>query len=124
MNPIKAYLDQIQQNLQTGQATEHTHRSALQALIQNLLPATQVLNEPRHIACGAPDYVIQHGAEPLGYIEAKDIGENLDKVQKSDQLKRYRESLNNLILTDYLEFRWFLEGEYNPNYSQKRAILA
>ncbi len=38
MNPIKAYLDQLQQNLQTGQATEHTHRSALQILIQSLLP--------------------------------------------------------------------------------------
>ena len=86
MNPIKVYLDNLQQNLQTGQATEHTHRSALQTLIQNLLPSTQVLNEPRHIACGAPDYMIQRGAEPLGYIEAKDIGETLDKVQKSISL--------------------------------------
>ncbi len=65
--------------------------------------------------------MIQRGAEPLGYIEAKDIGENLDKVQKSEQLKRYRDSLNNLILTDYLEFRWFLEGEYKSDMTVRLA---
>ncbi len=121
MDPIEVYLDQLQQNLQTGQATEHTHRPALQNLIQSLLPTVQVFNEPRHIECGAPDYVIQRGAEPLGYIEAKDIGENLDKEQKSDQFKRYRDSLNNLILTDYLEFRWFLEGEYKADMTVRLA---
>lgn len=121
MDPIKVYLSQLQQNLQTGQATEHTHRPALQHLIQSLLPSVRALNEPRQIDCGAPDYVLQRGEEPLGYIEAKDIGENLDKVQKSDQLNRYRESLNNLILTDYLEFRWFLEGEYQRDMTVRLA---
>ncbi len=81
MDPIKVYLDQLQQNLHTGQATEHTHRPALQTLIQSLLPSVRAFNEPRHIDCGAPDYVVQRGAEPLGYIEAKDIGENLDMEQ-------------------------------------------
>ncbi len=123
MNLIQRYLDQLQQNLQTGQATEHTHRPALQTLIQSLLPSVHALNEPSHIACGAPDYVIQHGVEPLGYIEAKDIGENLDKVQKSEQLKRYRDSLNNLILTDYLEFRWFVEGQYQPDMTVRLAEI-
>lgn len=121
MDAIKVYLSQLQQNLQTGQATEHTHRPALQHLIQSLLPSVRALNEPRQIDCGAPDYVLQRGEEPLGYIEAKDIGENLDKVQKSDQLNRYRESLNNLILTDYLEFRWFLEGEYQRDMTVRLA---
>lgn len=92
MDPIERYLDQLQRNLQTGQATEHTYRSALQTLIHSLLPSAQAINEPSHIACGAPDYVIQRGVEPLGYIEAKDIGANLDRTQKSDQLKRYRDS--------------------------------
>ncbi len=48
---------------------------------------------------------------PLGYIEAKDIGESLDKTEKLDQLARYKGSLGNLILTDYLEFHWFVQGE-------------
>ncbi|EQD26880.1 adenine specific DNA methyltransferase, partial [mine drainage metagenome] len=62
-------------------------------------------------ACGAPDYVIARGTVPLGYVEAKDVGANLNEVERSEQLGRYRDSLGNLILTDYLEFRWYLGGD-------------
>jgi hypothetical protein len=48
---------------------------------------------------------------PLGYVEAKDIGEDLRKVERSEQLKRYRGAFSNLILTDYLEFRHYVDGE-------------
>ncbi len=68
-------------------------------------------NEPKHIECGAPDFVIRKGVITVGYIEAKDIGVSLDATEKSEQLKRYLKSLTNLILTDYLEFRWYVDGE-------------
>ena len=112
--PINNYLNQIQTNLNRGNATEHTHRSALQSLIESLAPQMDVVNEPKRIECGSPDLVISEKKTPdvpIGYIEAKDIGVSLDKVLKTPQLKRYLDSLNNLILTDYLEFRWFVEGE-------------
>ena len=114
--PITHYLNQIQENLNTGNAKEHTHRSALEMLIETLAPQVNAVNEPRRIACGAPDYVVLNKKNnvPLGYIEAKDIGISLDKTQKTEQLTRYLDSLNNLILTDYLEFRWFVEGELKP----------
>lgn len=51
------------------------------------------------------------GLVPLGYVEAKDIGLDLAKIEKNEQLGRYRESLANLVLTDYLQFRWYLDGE-------------
>jgi hypothetical protein len=47
----------------------------------------------------------------VGYVEAKDIGRSLDEAEKTEQLKRYLPSLSNLILTDYLEFRWYVSGE-------------
>jgi hypothetical protein len=83
----------------------------LTTLAGDLLPGVRATNEPKRIKCGAPDVIVQHGQTPLGYIEAKDIGESLDKAEKSEQLKRYFESLNNVILTDYLEFRWYVNGE-------------
>ncbi|MDM8564467.1 N-6 DNA methylase [Candidatus Halobeggiatoa sp. HSG11] len=111
-NPINQYLNQIQTNIQTGVAKEHTHRAALEALLENLQPNINAVNEPKRIACGSPDLVIlDKQAVPLGYVEAKDIGISLDKTLKTEQLKRYLDSLHNLILTDYLEFRWFVEGE-------------
>jgi len=108
---FQQYLSNIEKKLTTGDATEHTHRSALESLIEAMIQGVTATNEPKHIECGAPDYVIRKGPVTIGYIEAKDIGKSLDEAEKSDQLKRYRKSLSNLILTDYLEFRWYVDGE-------------
>ncbi|MFI5275030.1 MAG: N-6 DNA methylase, partial [Ktedonobacterales bacterium] len=45
------------------------------------------------------------------YVEAKDIGVSLTETERTPQLTRYLHSLDNLILTDYLEFRWYIGGE-------------
>jgi hypothetical protein len=48
----------------------------------------------------------------LGYVEAKDVGVSLDEAAKSEQVKkRYLPALPNFVLTDYLEFRWFVDGQ-------------
>lgn len=120
---IQTYLQDIACHLQAGNATEHTHRPALQTLLQSILPEYHITNEPRRIACGAPDFEIAKGSEPIGHIEAKDVGIDLNKVQKSEQLARYVASLNNLLLTDYLEFRWFVNGEYKADMTVKLAEL-
>ncbi len=120
-SPIQTYLQSLATHLQAGNATEHTHRPALQILLNTLLPNYRITNEPRRIACGSPDFEIAKGEEPIGHLEAKDIGVDLDKVQRSEQLKRYLPSLNNLLLTDYLEFRWFVDGDARP---EMTVILA
>ena len=78
-NSLKDYLATIEASLKRGDATEHTHRPALKAMLEAVAgdPAVQAVNETRRIACGAPDYVIARGAVPLGYVEAKDVGANL-----------------------------------------------
>ncbi len=112
---FKKYLTRIASDLKAGNATEHTHRPALQALIESAASELRATNEPRRIACGAPDYIVtrttQAGSIPLGYIEAKDVGKDLDSIEGDEQLKRYRNSLRNLVLTDYLEFRLYRNGE-------------
>jgi predicted helicase len=109
--PLTSYLRGIEGKLATGDATEHTHRSTLEALIEALGDGIQAINEPRRIACGAPDLIVVRGQTPIGTIEAKDVGTDLDAAEHSEQLKRYRDSLHNLILTDYLTFRWYVDGE-------------
>lgn len=110
-SPLTTYLKKIETALKAGNATEHTHRPALKSLIEQLRDKITATNEPTRIACGAPDYIVTTKDIPLGYIEAKDVGVDLDKAEDSQQLKRYRASLNNLILTDYLEFRLYRNGE-------------
>ena len=107
------YQASLEADFKRGNATEHTYRGTLKALLESQFPGIVATNEPKRIKAGAPDYVISRGETPLGYIEAKDLG-RLDNPtdREKEQFKRYLGSLGNLIYTDYLEFRWFVEGEH------------
>ncbi len=109
---FKIYLQSLQTALAAGDSTEHTHRPALKALLEALEPGVTATNEPKQVTdCGKPDMAVRRGAVPLGYLETKDVGKNLEEEERSPQVKRYRAALPNLILTDYLEFRWYVGGE-------------
>jgi predicted helicase len=108
---LQDYLTKVDKYYKTGIATEHTYRGTLQELLESLDITISATNEPKRVKCGAPDYVIQRNNLTIGYIEAKDIGTSLDKIEKDEQLGRYRHALDNLILTDYIEFRWYVQGE-------------
>lgn len=113
-NPIETYLHAVEANLKARDATEHTHRPALKALIETFATTVTATNEPRQRTdCGAPDMIVRKRPGPveIGWIETKDIGISLAQALKTDQLDRYRKALPNLILTDYLSFRWFVNGE-------------
>jgi len=108
---LRAYLNGIEKYYKAGIATEHTYRGTLQELLEGMGTGIAATNEPKRVKCGAPDYVIEHDNLTIGYVEAKDVGIALDKIEKDEQLGRYRRALDNLILTDYLEFRWYVKGE-------------
>ena len=109
---LRAYRRTLSETLATGQATEHSYRPALQALVEGLGgDGVRAVNEPSHVACGAPDFVIVCGGVPMGHIECKDISAHLNRVEADEQLTRYRAGLPNLILTDYLEFRRYADGD-------------
>ena len=109
--PITAYLAECQKLYAAGNATEHSYRPALQKLLAELMPQCQITNEPKRIACGAPDYIITRNDLPVGYIEAKDINLDLRHKTLQEQFNRYRSALDNLIITDYLYFEFYREGK-------------
>ncbi len=51
---LRSYLRKIEKAQQTGNATEHTYRAALQELLEALFSDITVTNEPKRIKCGAP----------------------------------------------------------------------
>ncbi len=106
-----SYRNEIQSKLASGVATEHTYRPTLQNLLQELAGnAIAILNEAQQVRHNAPDFTIRQGGVPIGYIECKDLDADLDSIERSIQLRRYRKAFHNLILTDYLEFRWYVHG--------------
>ena len=108
---FRSYRDALQQALRLRDASEHTHRPALKALLEALHPGLTATNEPKRSDVGAPDFILRTGGGTAGFVETKDIGVSLDAVEKSEQLQRYRKAFPNLLLTDYLEFRWYVDGQ-------------
>ncbi|MFN8375918.1 MAG: hypothetical protein U0694_23980 [Anaerolineae bacterium] len=75
------------------------------------------MNDPKHIKAGAPDFIILRERVPVAFVEAKDIGKDLSRVENDEQMGRYRKALPNLLLTDYLEFRWYVDGQHRRTVS-------
>jgi len=105
------YVRSLNEALRTGHTTEHTHRHTLQTLIDALVPGVKTVNEPGRIKDGSPDILIRKGETILGYVETKDIGVDLSRWPRSDQGKRYLAAYENMLLTDYVDFKWFVEGQ-------------
>ena len=72
---VQEYIDRVNIRFKTGISTEHTYRGDLQQLIESLVPEVSATNEPKRQKCGAPDYIITKKDIPVGFIEAKDIGD-------------------------------------------------
>ncbi|GAB4161059.1 MAG: DNA methyltransferase [Winogradskyella sp.] len=113
---LEQYIDNLDKRYRLGNATEHTFRGDLQQLLESLVPTIRATNEPKRQSCGAPDYILTKKDIPVGFIEAKDIGDkDLDGTKKTgnkEQFDRYKASLNNLIFTDYINFHLYREGEF------------
>jgi predicted helicase len=113
---IENYIDNINQRYKLGNATEHTFRGDLQQLLESLVPEIRATNEPKRQSCGAPDYILTKKDIPVGFIEAKDVGDkDLEGKKKSvnkEQFDRYKASLDNLIFTDYIDFHLYNDGEF------------
>ncbi len=78
------------------------------------LDSAHVTTLPEPTDAGNPDFRVWDGREHIvGYIEAKrPTVENLEPVAETEQLRRYRGTFPNLILTNFFEFRLYRDG--NP----------
>ena len=117
-NELKQYIDELNKQYKTGIAREHSYRPALKDLLQSLLPKMVVTNEPAHFECGAPDYIVSREKDhlPIFFVEAKDVNDNdLDGRNKNghkEQFDRYKQALDHIIFTDYLDFHLYEQGEF------------
>lgn len=113
MKAIEDFIKKVSATYKTGAATEHSYRSAIEALFNSLSDEITALNEPKRVACGAPDFIIQRGEIVIGHVEAKDIGIGLRgmKDANKNQQERYKKALPNLIYTNCLDWDFYRNGE-------------
>ncbi|NND82512.1 MAG: N-6 DNA methylase [Gammaproteobacteria bacterium] len=109
---LNEYIASVDKRYRSGISGEHAYRGDLEILIRELTSGVEVTNEPTKVTdCGNPDFVITKGEIPIGFIEAKDVGKDLASKVDKEQFDRYRKALDNLIITDYLWFRFYQNGE-------------
>lgn len=114
---VAEYIDKLNSQLRTGRATEHTYRGYLQSLIESTAPNIHLTNEPKRSKFGAPDYVVTKYDIPIGYIEAKDLGADLSSDEYYEQFGRYKSAIDNLLITNYVDFELYREGDLIGQYS-------
>jgi hypothetical protein len=114
---LKAYLGEIFKVGRKGDATEESYYKVLASLLETFArsisrPRTEVTISPKKTDAGNPDFRVWDGRQHIvGYIEAKPPEqENLEKIEESEQLKRYRSAFANVILTNFFEFRLYRDG--------------
>lgn len=111
------YLKSINKNRQLG--SERSHYPALKNLLDDPAIGIDAVIEEKGNKAGIPDFTVKRRELLVGYVEAKDVGLDLDQIEKSEQLQRYLEAFPNLVLTNYLEFRWYVNGK-----RRQKEILA
>ena len=109
---IKKFTKKVTRIQESGQDTEHSYRSAIEGLFDDLGKNVSALNEPRQVDCGAPDLLVKKDEVVVGHIEAKKIGVDLRRMssENTKQQIRYREALSNLIYTNCHDWDFYVNG--------------
>jgi len=114
---LKPYLKRIYEIANRGDAREESYYSILEGLLKEYIESVgkkniHITTLPKKTEAGNPDFRIWDGKQHIvGYIEAKaPTVEQLDHTQTTEQLKRYRHTFPNLILTNFFEFRLYRNG--------------
>jgi len=84
-NPVsdvfQHYLAELKKSVSKGDYTEMTLRTPLENFIKGLNPDFDVTHEAKRIKdLGGPDFTAYRSKINIGYIEAKELGKNLDEV--------------------------------------------
>lgn len=115
---LNSYFKEIHNIYITGNFREESFYPCLKTLMEECSKLLRredkagVLVQPKKTKVGIPDFLIRTNGEIIGNIEAKTPDENLSHIEDSEQLRRYRESLPNLILTNFLEFRLYRYDDF------------
>jgi hypothetical protein len=115
---LKSYLKKIFEVAKQGDAREESYYSSLENLLNDYSDSLgkrniHITTLPKKTDAGNPDFRIWDGKQHIvGYIEAKHpTVDNLGTIDTTEQLKRYRHTFPNLILTNFFEFRLYRNGE-------------
>ncbi|GBC94835.1 hypothetical protein HRbin16_00620 [bacterium HR16] len=111
------YLRRLTEEAQRGDAREESFYPALKELLEQFARTAgyahvHVTTQPRPTEAGNPDFRVWDGNQHIvGYLEAKMPTADLHRLEQTEQIQRYLSTFPNLILTSFLEFRLYRDGQ-------------
>lgn len=111
------YLKRLTEEAQQGDAREESFYPALKELLEQFARTRRyahvhVTIQPRPIEAGNPDFRVWDGNQHIvGYLEAKMPTADLHRQEETEQIQRYLSTFPNFILTSFLEFRLYRDGQ-------------
>ncbi len=127
---IKKYLQDIAKTTAHEDQREESYYPAVAILMTEFANSINNKNVsvtilPKKTEAGNPDFRVWDGDNKIvGYIEAKIPNTDLNRIEVSEQLKRYLETFPNVILTNFYEFRLYRNGEMIEKVSIGRPFIA
>lgn len=122
VDQCESYLQDIYHIFRDRDSTEASYYNFLAKFIKELSLSEfnkrlEIIQNPKKIKndkeiIGLPDFLVKNDeGDIVGYIEAKDPRlTNLESIYDTDQISRYKK-LPNLILTNFIEFHHFRNGQ-------------
>ena len=111
---IKAYTKDVNKKFSSGEASELTYRTPLENFLHDIFDGRyDVMGEKKQMTCGKPDIAIVKDKVTIAVFETKDIGKgDLDgKGKNQEQFDRYKQAINHIVFTDYVDFHFYENGE-------------
>lgn len=121
---INDYISEVNNILSSGDATEHSFRSALETMLCKMIvnvvddeegKRIHIINEPKRKEFGAPDFELRRGVHILSFIETKTINDTDLRGNKTSrnkkQFDRYKSAISLIAFTDFLHFILYENGE-------------
>lgn len=110
---ISIYLQLLQHEYQARH--EAGYRAALKTLLETSDAGLHAIHDERLIEAGAPDFILTRASMQVGYVHTTDFAADLNVAEVEPQIALFRVALPNFILTNYLEFRWYIFGQLHKS---------
>ena len=109
-----SFLTKLSTLLTTNKSGEETFYPILEEMFLdyfnsgNVKGEYQIITTPTNEKDGnRPDFLVLKGCCDVGIVEAKDIGKDLDSDKFVEQFERYKQTYENVLITNFLEWRFY-----------------
>jgi hypothetical protein len=113
---LTSYLQTLQQHL-NGQRHNHACQQALRNLLAAGFDGLTMDWSARRAQAGAPDAIIWRGSAPVVCVFVVALNTSLNTAEAEPVFRERTRGIESALLTNYLEFRWYIQGEQRASAS-------